>query len=102
MEGLKLDSFLEYTFLSDVRFSPDGTQAAFVVKTADREENAYRSNLWLYEDGAVRRLTGMDREGTYFWEDARHILFPADRSASEKKRREAGETFTAYYRIGRR
>ena len=99
MEGLKLDSFLEYTFLSDVRFSPDGARAAFVAKTADRDENAHRSNLWLYEEGTVRRLTGMDREGTYFWEDSRHILFPADRSASEKKRREAGETFTAYYRI---
>lgn len=33
------------------------------------------------------------------WEDENHILFPAVRSVKEKKRAEAKEQFTSYYRL---
>ena len=45
----------------------------------------------------AQAMVGSDR--LLLWEDGDTLLFPADRSAKEKKRREAGEEFTAYYRL---
>ena len=98
MEALKLKDFLNYRFLSGVQYAPDGGKAAFVVSNANEEENSYERRLWLW-DGQLRQLTDLGKEGTFCWEDADHILFPADRSAKERKRREAREEFTAYYRL---
>ena len=98
MEALKLKDFLNYRFLSGVQYAPDGGKAAFVVSNANEEENSYERRLWLW-DGQLRQLTDLGKEGAFCWEDADHILFPADRSAKERKRREAREEFTAYYRL---
>ncbi len=99
MEGLKLDQFLGYKFLSNVRWAPDGKHAAFVVSAANEGENSYDACLWLYADGKVKQLTGMDHESVFYWEDEKNILFPAVRTAADKKRAEKGEIFTKYYRI---
>ena len=98
MEALKLKDFLNYRFLSGVQYAPDGGKAAFVVSNANEEENSYERRLWLW-DGQLRQLTDLGMEGAFCWEDADHSLFPADRSAKERKRREAREEFTAYYRL---
>ena len=100
MKQLSMDAFLSYRFLSNLQFSPDGRQAALVVSQADAEENSYRANIWLYRGGSFLQLTALDRERSFVWEDDTHILFPAVRSAAEKKRAEAGEVFTVFYRIG--
>lgn len=99
MEKIALDEFLNYQFLSGVEFAPGSDVAAFVVKGADVDENSYKSSIWIRENGKVRKLTGLDKESTFIWEDPEHILFPAVRSAEERKRVEAKEIFTAYYRI---
>ena len=97
MKQLQLKDFLSYKYLSGVRYSPDGKRAAFAVSCANEEENSYESRLYLYENGAVRQLTDLGRERAFVWLDATHLLFPAVRSAKEKKRAEAKEQFTSYY-----
>lgn len=99
MKPLKLDQFLNYRFLSDLRYAPGGRQAAFAVSCCDGENNDYCSNLYLWDGERIRRLSGMGKERAFFWEDETHLLFPACRTAAEKKRAEAGEAFTAYYRL---
>lgn len=98
MEQLQLKDFLSYTFLSQPKYAPGGKTAAFVATKANEEENNYESHLWLY-DGAFRQLTSLGKENRFQWEDETHILFPAVRSAKEKKRTEAKEQFTSYYRL---
>ncbi len=98
MESLKLKDFLNYRFLSGVQYAPDGSKAAFVAANANEEENRYERRLWLW-DGQLRQLTDLGQEGSFLWEDENTLLFPADRSAKERKRRESGEEFTAYYRL---
>ena len=98
MKRVQIDDFLKYTYLSDVCYAPDGKRAAFVVSRCNAEENGYESRLWLY-DGAFRQLTDLGKERGFIWEDANTILFPAVRSAEEKKRAEAKEQFTSYYRL---
>ena len=97
MKPIALSDILHYRFLSNLRFSPDGERAAFVVATADEENNAYEQRLWLYEQGRVRQLTDLGKEGRFQWLDENRLLFPAVRSAKEKKRAEAGEEFTSFY-----
>ena len=99
MNALQLKDFLHYKLLSALAFAPGDKRAAFVITEADEECNAYRQNIWLYEDGGVHRMTGMDKEGHFFWEDAHHLLFPACRTPEEQKRSESGDQFTAIYRI---
>ena len=97
MKPIALSDILHYRFLSNLRFSPDGERAAFVVATADEENNSYEQRLWLYEQGRVRQLTDLGKEGRFQWLDENRLLFPAVRSAKEKKRAEAGEEFTSFY-----
>lgn len=89
MEQLALNDFLQYRFLSQPKFSPDGKRAAFVVSCCNEEENCYESRLWLWDGAALRQLTDLGAEGRFFWEDNTHLLFPAVRSKAEKKRAEA-------------
>ena len=98
MKPVELKDFLNYRCLSALRYAPGGKAAALVVTTADEEENTYESRLWLY-DGQLRQLTDLGRERSFLWEDSDHLLFPADRSEKEKKRRKAKEQFTSYYRL---
>ena len=98
MRSVEIRDFLTYKFLSDVQYSPNGKRAAFVVSQCNEEENCYESRLWLY-DGAIHQLTDLGKEGRYLWESDDTVLFPAVRSASEKKRAEAKEQFTSFYRL---
>ena len=97
MDPIRIEDLFTYRFLSEPRFNPSGTKAAFVVSNADPEENCYTSRLWLYENGSVRQLTDLGKERGFLWLDDERILFPTVRSAAEKKRAEAKEAFTSYY-----
>ena len=98
MESIQIKDFLQYKYLSNVKYAPDGKKAAFVVANCNEDENSYESRLWLY-DGAVKQLSDIGKEGGYIWEDENTILFAAVRTAEEKKRAEAKERFTSYYRL---
>ena len=97
MEPITQKDLLQYQFLSGVRFSPSGERAAFVVANANEEENNYERRLWLSENGSLRQLTDLGKEGSFLWLDDARLIFPAVRSAKEKKRAEAKEPFTSYY-----
>ena len=99
MRPVEQKDILNYRFLLDPRYNPAHTRAAFVVSTANESENSYESRLWLYENGAVQQLTDLGKEKGYVWLDDDRLLFPAVRSAAEKKRAEAKESFTSYYML---
>lgn len=99
MKQLKLEDFFDYQYLSDVQYAPDGKAAAFVVKKANLEDNAYDSSIWLYENGGIRQLTTMGRDGQYVWEDSEHIVFTSNRDAQAATMRKKRVTNTSFYRI---
>ena len=98
MKQLQLADFLNYRFLSNVRYSPDGKRAAFVVSICNEEDNGYESRLYLW-DGEIRQMTDLGKERSFVWLNDTTLLFPAVRSAKEKKRAENHEPFTSYYRL---
>ena len=96
MEAIGLKEFLNYRFLSQVRYAPDGKRAAFVVSNCNEEDNCYESRIWLY-DGEIKPLTDVGKESSFIWLDENRLLFNAVRSAKEKKRAEKKDIFTSYY-----
>ena len=100
MKRVELEDFLQYRYLSGLTYAPSGKAAAWLVKEADLEKNGYNTSLWVEQNGEKTQLTAGGEENGFCWEDSEHILFPALRTAEEKRRREAGQQFTAYYRIG--
>jgi len=100
MKRVEKEDILKYRFLSAVKYAPKGEAAAFVVSNANKEDNSYEGDIWVYEKGKVRQLTALHKERSFYWEDEENILFPAARSEQEKKQaKEAPFGVTNFYRI---
>ena len=88
MDKVLPEDLLTYRFLSEVRISPDGKMAAFLVKEASLEENDYASDIYLVnlEYGKLRRLTGSGKDGPFVWSaDSRAVIFISHRAGKEKE-----------------
>ncbi|MFQ7103688.1 MAG: hypothetical protein ACLRQ4_00435 [Neglectibacter timonensis] len=100
MERLSLDAFTKYTFLSGLACAPEDGTPAFLCAKADTGENGYLRDLWVLKDrDAPLRLTGDGKTGAFLWDSADTLLFTSSRSEEGKKKREAGEERTDFYRI---
>ncbi len=102
MDGLKLDDFTKYHFLSGVRFAPDGTSAAFIDKISNVRENGYDSCIRLIRlpEMTVTRLTTGGKEDRFLYDDSDTILFPASRTPEDQP--QPHHQKTVFYRIGLR
>ncbi len=82
--GMAPEDVYDLTGVGDPRLSPDGTTVAYAVWSIDRDENRYRSAIWLAAaDGSdpPRRFTaGEKRDGTPRWSpDGSMLAFVSDR-----------------------
>ena len=99
MEALHIDAFANYTFLSGLRCGPQG-ELAFVAAQAEMEENSYRRDLWIKPpQGEPLQLTADGKTGGFLWDGPHTLLFQSGRHPQQKQRLEAGEEFTAFYRL---
>ena len=74
MENLKLDSFLEYKFLSNLDFNSDGSNLAFSISEADLEKNSYKHFIYNLDtkNKEFKKLTHSGKEKT--WRNLDYIL----------------------------
>ena len=74
--------------VSDPQLSPDGSQAAFVVRTTDLAANKGRTDLWLLDvrTKAVRRLTTNEASDTNprWAADGKSLYFLSTRGGSQQ------------------
>jgi len=86
VEKIKVDSILEYKFLSDLKYSPDGKNLAFKVSQADSDDNEYNSTLWIYniEEDNFYQLTAGRKDGGFAWLNNQEIIFTSKRKAKDK------------------
>lgn len=101
MENLKLKDFLDYKYLSNLEFSPNGENAGFVVHTTNYDDNNYQSNIWLLNNKTKKysKLTSLNEEKSFLWIDNSTIIFSASRDAKLREKVSQGEKWTAYYSI---
>ena len=87
MKKIEIDTFLKFQFVSNPSFSPDGKYIAFVVSNADRAENTYKANLYVYDmaEKKVRKMTSGGDAKSYVWTNDNTLLFPAARCSEVKK-----------------
>ena len=89
MQNIGLEDFLEYSFLSRLQLSPDGSKAAFVVSRQDKKENNYAADIYLAHcaERSITRLTHTGKEHDFVWDGADTLLFPSRRCEADEPRR---------------
>lgn len=98
-EQLQLKDFLQYHFLSNVQFSPDGKQCVYVKSQCHVEENNYQHYLYLFDGKTHCQLTGTGKESLYIWEDDTTLLFSNIRDKKDQEAIENGEERSVFYRL---
>ena len=101
MKKITADSFLQFRFVSDPGFSPDGSKAAFVVQTPALRSNSYKSNLWLLDvkTKGLTQLTALGDAKAYTWTPDGKLLFSALRCPVRKEKVQNGEELTIFYQL---
>lgn len=101
MENLKLNSFLEYKFLSNLDFDPSGKNLAFTLTEANMDKNNYNNSIWLYslEKNEFKKITQMNNERNSIWLNENTILFSSNRNDELQAKIKQGETWTSFYAI---
>ena len=86
MERIKLDEFLQYHFLSNVRLSPNAKKAAFVVSRANEAKDGYDAGIWTadLETRQCHQLTAGKDERSFVWLDDQTILFTSKRDSKKE------------------
>ena len=87
---MRPEDLYDVVWASDPRLSPDGKTVAYAVNSVDRDENAYRSAIWLAAvDGSSppRQLTsGKKADGCPRWSpDGTRIAFASNRDGDKKQ-----------------
>ncbi len=101
MEKIKLDDLLKFKFLSSLTISPDTNKVAFVVHEMNRDDNNYKSNIWLYDarTAQLSQLTSSNQDSSPLWLNDSKLLFVSWRDEKDRKRKENGEPLTPLYTI---
>ena len=101
MENLKLKSFLEYKFLSNLDFNTKGNILAFTVTESDFDKNAYKNFIYTLdiENKNIKKLTHSGKEKNSLWLNENIILFLGARDEKINSKVKLGETWTLYYAL---
>lgn len=83
-----IEQSLEFRSAGGPRISPDGNYVAYSVREANWTENAFVSQLWLYDARTGRRFqltSGKGGAGSPEWSpDSQRLLFSSDRDGKNK------------------
>lgn len=97
MIKIKLDNFLDFKYLSEVKFSPDEKNICFIQHEADIDDNSYKSYLFVYKlnEKKLIKLTTLGKENNFIWLDNESILFKSNR----EKNIENNDDSSYFYKI---
>jgi len=101
MQKVLKDDLFGIKFLSDVRLSPSGSNAAFIVTNGCTKENKYSNYIWVYnfQSNNLLKLTATGEEKNIQWLDNENLIFPTSRNEKEKEKIKKGFPVTYFYTI---
>ncbi|MGH9494377.1 MAG: prolyl oligopeptidase family serine peptidase [Candidatus Sulfotelmatobacter sp.] len=83
---LTLDEFFNSVSFSGVEISPDGNSVVIETDRADWDQQIFRTDLWLYRNGALIQLTQSGHDSEPRWSpDGKWIAFVSERQGSAGK-----------------
>ncbi len=100
MKKVEIEDFAKIRKLSDPVVSPSGKKLALTVTEGDVEKNAYKTDIWVYDEAhspALFRLTASENGKAPCFLDENTILFPGDRLKAHPAK--DGVVYTVYNRI---
>ena len=76
MDTIELKDFLDFTYLSDVALSPDGSRAAYLRHRCDTEKDGYATQLWVTgPDGHGAAVGAEGKKPLVAWESGVAVTY---------------------------
>lgn len=99
MSNIKIDDFLKFKSISNLKISPDSTKICFMVHEADYDENSYILNLWVYD--LVKQkyylLKYAENSINFIWlKDSKNIVFTRLEQSKDNK---SSRNSTAFFKL---
>jgi dipeptidyl aminopeptidase/acylaminoacyl peptidase len=83
MEQIKLDHWLKFKFIGNLKSSPNNKRISYSVTSTNLKKDNYESNIWIMDENRNYQLTGMNQESKSIWLDDETILFSSARLKEE-------------------
>lgn len=101
MNKVKIEDFIHYNYLGNIKISPDAKHAVFSHITGNKENDNYPGNIWIMdlEDHSTRPLTSGDNEKNCIWWDNETIVFSGCRNNTVKDKIANKETWSILYKL---
>ena len=98
---IRAEDLYEFNYLEYPTFSPQGTRVAYIVRSADRVRNAYRTDVWCceWDTGQTRQLTDWGAVKLFAWEDEKTLLVCCLVEETDKRAAESGELISVFYTV---
>lgn len=99
MKKIEIKTFLDYSFLSNVRFSKDGKYISYTKTKANLGKNDYEHYVYVYNTGTkeTKEYTSLGKERNVFWINEHQFLFQTSRDTGLQEKIKEGEEWTEYY-----
>ena len=96
MEQIKLDSFLDYKYISNFKSNKNQTLAAFTVGKANVDKNEYHYDLYLLENDKTRKLISLKKDSAFIWTKDSELLISMKKNKSDEKK--SKDKYSIFYK----
>lgn len=91
MKSVAAEDLLHYSFIENLKYSPDGKNLAYQRAFAEEDGNGYHRDVWVIENGKPRQLTSGRSAEILCWKDSETLYLKRE---TEKKKKGYTELFT--------
>lgn len=101
MEKVRIEDFINYNYLGNLKISPDEKYAAFIHIRGDKENDNYPGNIWVMdlETHQSKQLTSGNSERNCIWYDHETLVFSGCRDTALKEKIADKETWSIFYKM---